>query len=319
MIRALRVTWPRLLLGFLVVVLGCGAEPAPRAPRQGWTPGLEQLFPAGADLMLKIDWKRAREAGAADQALGALRDAGISEAVLDAVEGCLPGADTLRVAVRLGPDGLNGDVMAVVTGGSKEGSPAKVPCGAKGWKLAGTTRHLDVFEPVTPSSDRGAGAMMLRSGEGAVAVVTPGQVDGLLRVLERGPDAERLEAAGEGVFVLEGRIREAMLPAAWRARAPTLAEAAKGILQERIAVQVRGDRIEVRAALVYVDGPTAEQAGEKLRAVRTALLESERAVFREVAKSMHATLQGDLLRLEMAIPRDLSTAESPREPDEPAP
>ena len=308
------VPWSVGLCAALLV--GCTAKPAPKAPQDGWTPGLEQLVPAGADLVARIDWKRAREADATEQVVVALRDAGVSAAVLDAVEGCLSDADMLRLAFRLGPDGLNGDVMAVVTGGAKPSSSTQVPCGAKGWKHVGTTRHLDVFEPTTPSSDRSAGAMMLRSREGAVAVVTPGQVDALLRVLRTGPDADRLEAVGQGVLVLEGRIREAMLPEPWTSRAPSLAGVAKGILQQRISVQVRGDRIELRARLTYADKPTAEQAGERLRDVRNALLESEREVFRAVAKSMHATLQGDLLRLEVAIPRSVASVETPQEPVE---
>ncbi|MFW5740623.1 MAG: hypothetical protein ACOC1F_09695 [Myxococcota bacterium] len=283
--------------------MACGGSAPPNAPEKGWTPGLEQLIPAGVDLVARIDWKRAREAGVNEPALEALRDAGVSAAVLDTLAGCLGKAEFVRIGIRLGPNGLDGDTMAVITGLPSAREPDDVPCGAQGWEHSGTRRELDVFEPDVPSTDRSSAAMMLRSRKGAVAVVTPGQVDGLLRVLRNGPDAGRLDPTGDGVVVIEARIQHAMLPMAWKARAPVLVEAAEGLLEERIRVQVRGDRIEIRAALTYADAARAEQAGEKLREVRTVLLDSGRDAYGQVAESMHASLQGDLLRLELAIPR----------------
>jgi hypothetical protein len=280
----------------------CAGTPPPKAPRERWTPGLEQLIPADLDLVAKINWAEARDAKVDDAVKQVLRDSELSGAVLDAIEGCLSEAETLRIAVRLGPNGLDGDVMAVVTGLPKAAKPGQVPCEAKGWKHTGTKRELEVFEPVTRSAARSAGALMLRSERGGVAVVTPGQVDALLRVLRDGPDGERLDPKGDGVLVLQAKINDTLLPDAWKAQAPALSDMAYGLREAQIRVQVTTG-IKVRAALTYVDDSASDKAGQKLHEVRDAILESDRPDFVSVAKSAHASVQGELLRLELTIPK----------------
>jgi len=297
-VKGLALTLCAIVLG----VTACAGNPPPKAPRERWTPGLEQLIPADVDLVAKIDWAGAREAKVEDAVKQVLRDSELSGAVLDAIEGCLDSAETLRIAVRLGPNGLDGDVMAVVTGLPTTSKRGQVPCGAKGWEHTGTKRALEVFEPVTRSSARSAGALMLRSERGGVAVVTPGQVDALLRVLRDGPDGERLDPKGDGVLVLEAKLNDTLLPASWKEQAPTLADMAYGLVSAKIRVQV-GETIKLRASLTYVDDGASNKAGEKLHEVRNAILESDRPTFVAVAKSAHASVQGELLRLELAIPR----------------
>jgi len=296
----------------LFATLGCVGSPAPKAPRERWTPGLEQLIPEDVDLVAKIDWAGARKATVDDAVKQVLRDAELPAAVLDAIEGCLADAEALRIAVRLGPNGFDGDVMAVVTGLPSGAKPGQVPCGAKGWKYTGTKRELQVFEPVTRSAARSAGALMLRSERGGVAVVTPGQVDALLRVLRDGPDGERLDPKGDGVLVLEAKLNDTLLPDAWKAQAPTLSDMAYGLMDAKIRVQVN-ESIKVRAALTYVDDSAADKAGKKLHEVRDAILESDRPVFVSVAKSAHASVQGELLRLELTIPRTSGEVAPPAE------
>lgn len=290
-----------MLMG--AVLFACASQPPRKAPQAVWTPTLEQLIPADVDIVARIDWRRARDAKVEPAVLQALRDSGLSGAIVDTVEGCLPEADTLRVAVRMGERGLDGDVMAVLTGVRAPRDRTSVPCEAKGWKLTGSRRNLTVFEPQVASADRSAAALMMRSDDGEVVVVTPGQVDALLRVLRDGPDVERLDPKGDVVLVIEARINDAMLPASWRAQAPTLVEVAQGL--ERGTVRVRvSDRIAVRALLVYVDEEAALAAGEKLRAVRAALEGAEKSEYRSVAESAHASVQAERLQVEFGIPWD---------------
>lgn len=284
----------------LLMLVGCAGSPKPARPLpKGWSPTLDQLIPADVDLVARVDWKRARAEGSFDVLKSTLRDSGLSEAVLDTIEGCAKQADTLHLALRLGPNGFDGDLMAVLTGVPRSG---RVPCGASGWNSKGKRRDLDVFEPIVPSSDRSAAALMLRSEGGEVTVVTPGQVDALLRLLRDGPDADCLEAAGPGVLVLEARVREAILPASWEQTAPELAKVARGLERAKVWVTIT-ETIGIRAELVYVDPPAAEAAGEKLRQVRDALAESDRPALRDVGESAHASLQGGMLRVELLIPR----------------
>ncbi len=291
-----------LVAAGIVACGGCGGAAPAKAPPSGWTPGLEQLIPEGVDLVARIDWKRAREAQVDGLTLDALRASGLSPEVGACVRGCLERAKQVRIAVRMGPKGLDGDVMVVVTGLAPAGKAEEIPCGAVGWEHTGDRGNLEVFEPRAPSSDRSAAALMIRSDRGAVAVVTPGQIDALLRVLRDGPDENRLEPGGDGFVALEGRVRDAQIPVRWKAEAPTLAASAQGLERFRLWVQVRGREIEVRAALIYLTEAAAAEAGEKLREVREALVGAGSPVYESVGKSMHASLQGDLLRVELRIP-----------------
>jgi hypothetical protein len=284
----------------LLLVGACSGSAKPAQPLpKGWSPSLDQLVPGDVDLVARIDWKQARNDGSLDVLRRALRESGLSQAVLDTIDGCAKQADTLRLALRLGPNGFDGDVMAVLTGVPRVGA---VPCGASHWKYTGKRRDLDVFEPLVPSSDRSAAALMLRSEGGEVVVVTPGQVDALLRLLRDGPDADRLEAAGPSVLVLDAKVREALLPVSWEQTSPELAKVVRGLQRAKVSVSIT-ETVGIRAELVYVDAQAAEAAGEKLRQVRDALVESDRSVLREVGESAHASLQGEVVRVELLIPR----------------
>ncbi len=286
----------------LLMLVGAGctgsAKPAHPVPK-GWTPTLDQLVPGDVDLVARIDWKQARTEGSLHVLKRGLRESGLSVAVLDTVDGCAKQADTLLLALRMGPNGFDGDLMAVLTGVPRAGP---VPCGASGWKYTGKRRDLDVFEPLVPSSDRSAAALMLRSEGGEVTVVTPGQVDALLRLLRDGPDADRLEATGPGVLVLEAKVHEALLPVSWEQTSPELVKVVRGLERAKAWVSIT-ETIGIRAELVYADGSAAAAAGEKLRRVRDALAESERPAVRDVGESAHASLQGGVVRVELLIPR----------------
>ena len=282
-----------------MVFWGCASTPPPKPLPAGWSPSLGQVVPGDVDLVARIDLSRARQDGVDGAVRKGLADSGLSSAVLSTLSGCLDTAARVRIALRFGPNGTDGDVLAVVAGVPKR---TDVPCNASGWKYAGTRRDLEVFEPEVPSSDRSAGALMMRSDRGEVLVATPGQVDSVLRVLRDGPDADRLDPKADDVVVLAANVHEELLPEAWKQKAPTFVQMARGLLRVEIRAGMHAERGgSVRAELVYGDARDAGRAGETLKRVRDALAGSDGPVLRKIGESSHATLQGEVLRVEFAL------------------
>ncbi len=260
------------------------------------------MIPGDVDLVGRINLSRARQDGVDAMVRKGLEDSGLSSAVLTTLAGCLDTAARLRLALRFGPNGTDGDLLAVVAGVSRR---TDVPCDASGWKYAGTRRDLEVFEPEVPSSDRSAGALMMRSDRGEVLVATPGQVDAVLRLLRDGPDADRLDPKADEVVVLAASVHEELLPEAWKQKAPTFVQMARGLLSVEVRAAMHAERGgSVRAELEYGDARDAARAGETLKRVRDALAGSEGPALRKMGESAHATLQGEVLRVQFSVEAD---------------
>ena len=279
-----------------------------------WRPALSQLMPADVDVVMRVDWARARHEHVDDPLLALLKAAGLSASVRETITGCLQRASSVRLGARLGPSGLDGDVVVVLSG---LGTSREVtPCGAKGWKRTGERGGLRVYEPTVPAVERTAAALILRSETGELALVTPGQIDALLRLLRDGPDEASLTAGGDGIVVVETRVNEVMLPERWRAQAPSMAAILRGLVRGTVRVSA-GEPLRVRAMLTYTDAEAAIAAGERVKAVREATQQSERAELRGAAESAHATLQDDVLQVVLEV-RTAHTNPAAEDPETPA-
>jgi hypothetical protein len=282
----------------IAVLIGCGCtqtSPPAELPK-AWTPNLEQLVPADVDLVIRLDAKRARQQGSLELWTQVLKDMGLSLDLLQAVEQCAP--RSLLFAFRLGEKGLDGDVIGVWTGVS---AVEPVPCGIKGWKRTGNQRDFDVFEPIETSTKRSSLALMLRSREGELMLVSLGQVDALLRLLKDGPDANRMTASGQGELVFEVRWHDELVPTSWEGKAPGLLRVTEGLSHGKISMQLV-ENIEISASLFYSDEQAASTAGERLREVKRALEQAGKKNLQSIGESAHASLRGVELRVELQVP-----------------
>ena len=298
-----------LLASYLALVLGCSKPPPPEPLPKAHSPALAQFIPGDADVVARISLTKARDAGMVDVIRGILVDIGLSPAILEAVSGCLATSDALHLALRLGPNGADGDLIAVVTGIPTEPG---VPCGAKGWAKEGQRQEFEVFLPKVPSAERSAGALMLRSTRGEVLVATPGQIDAILRLLRDGPDADRTVLKGDSAVVVASSAHESLLPESWKLLAPNVAEIAIGLTQLVVSLDFDENQgVGVRAELEYRDDRKAEEAGKLLHRVRDAMVAAGNPTIKRVGESAHATIRGSVIEVVFAV--------GPRGPSELAP
>ncbi len=294
-------------LAFVVALasVACSNGPA-RAPaqprRDAHTVALDTLLPGDEDLVVRADLARARSQSVFDDVMVWLRGAQLSDAMLDTARPCLEKASSATLAIRLGPSGLDGDALLRMS--MPDDDSGGVPCGAKGWKATGDSGGVSVFEPQAPEHHRSAPAMILRDQAGNVLVVTPGQIDSVLRLVRDGPDAETLEPPRDAMVGLAARVGDNALPQAWRDKSPMVATLARGLSTFVLRIDV-GDRVNVRATLVYADGKAAADASQTLRRVHDALVRSDRGAYQAAAEAAHAQREGETIRVDMTLPRGL--------------
>jgi hypothetical protein len=303
-LRAAACARAALVACLIASAQACGGSDAVRAeptPADRWRPALRHLLPRDLDLLVRLDWAKVRHEQLETRVLSWLDAAGLSQQVRVALEGCLSRADTLLLGGRLGPRGLDGDLVAVFEGGGGSLGGA-IPCGVRGWRRGDPHGVFEVFEPREPVSSRGSPALLIRSTEQAVLLATPGQIDALLRVLREGPDADRLEPSEDALASVDARMRHDVLPQFWREQSPNLASLFDGTVRLRGAVHV-GEQVQCKLSVSYANAERAEAAGNLLREIRAALLASDREAIRQAAKDAHATLQGEVLVVTLSIPR----------------
>ena len=250
---------------------------------------LDALTLPDAELVARVEIATLRERGLIEPALVALRFAGMSSAVLEAIAPCMMSASTLHLGVRLGSDGFEGDTVVRVVMGEVRGEG--LPCCAQGWRSTGAAAGLETFEPRVAEHERSVPALVLRDARGQLLLTTPGPIDGLLRELREGPEPTRLQAPLEGAAGLALRVEEKRLPRAWRDGAPTIAAMTRGLRELTLQVDATA-RVMVRAKLVYGSVEAASKAVGTLKALRAAMAVSERRELQEAAKGAHAERRG---------------------------
>lgn len=331
--RIARGLW--LSLGIVAIVsvglFGCAGQKREQKPLpKGWAPLFSQLFADDLDMLLQADLVQLRARGWIDVGIQGWQEAGMSQGVLETIEGCLTLAKEVFVGIRVSDEGFRGDTMVVLTG-LEPGQFGEIPCNAKGFKRTGKLENTDaysVFEPVVSSTERTSAALMMQSERGEVLVVTPGRVDALLRVLRYGLDAHRMtaqvrvtplqrqhvqlsgtkrsnyisEATGQApaVAVLQSRMRRADVPDKWVKSTPWIARMMTG--QRGFTLQAHvGDGVKVTGSLQYETEREAREAGLFLRDLREALVTEQDTRVVAIGRSAHAQLQGDELHVEFVL------------------
>ncbi len=292
-------------VGFLpATLLICTCSNAP--PRSTTPPrrdahvvDIASLLPADVDVVARVDLQRARTLGVVDDVLAWLRGARLSDQMLEMIGPCLGRSSVVTIAARLGPGGLDGDVL--VRFRMHVQASADAPCAANGWKHTGDAGGAAVYEPTDAERRRNAPAMMLADRQGEVIVVTPGQIDSVLRLVRDGPDVDPPVPPADGLVGLAARVDESRLPATWRDKAPTLTAIAAGLSTLTLRVDL-GEHTTAHATLVYADARAADAASATLKRVHEALIASDKEALKRAALGAHAEKTNDTIRLDLTIP-----------------
>lgn len=278
---------------------------ADRSVREAPYAGPHQLFPADVDVVARVDWTAAGAAGARDTILAFAKGAGATDELFRAIERCLDTAQVVWIGLRLGGERVGGDIVMALSG-YKSDPPGGIgaPCGAAEWQAAGeTTRGARLYRSERSGAMRGAPVLMVETGAGALVVVSAALVDPVQRILRDGVDRERLEPEGDGLVSLEARLSGRAISGSLLGKAPAFAEMAGGLEHARVAVDVVGDRITAKAILSYETDERASVAGSALVRLRSAMLGSDRARYQQAARSAHADVMDNLLRVRFEVPR----------------
>lgn len=293
------------MVGFLpAALLICACSSAPPRPatlprRDAHVVDIASLLPADVDVVVRIDLQRARSLDVVDDVLAWLRGAQLSESMIETIGPCLDRASAVTIAARLGPGGLDGDVL--VRFRMPGDASSDVACGPRGWEHTGDAGGAAVYEPAHPERRRNAPAMMLADRQGEVIVVTPGQIDSVLRLVRDGPDVDPPVPPADGLVGLVARVDESRLPATWREKAPTLTAIASGLSTLTLRVDL-GERSSARATLVYANAKAADAASANLKRVHDALVVSDKEALKRAALGAHAERTDDTIRVDLTIP-----------------
>lgn len=260
----------RWLLAMLLAV-GCSGGPAaaPRMIPQPIEPA--QLVPASMNIVARVDWDRADKARVREDVLAWMRTAQVSEHVLDSLQGCLPRAKELTVALRSSRSGFEGDVIVITRLRDQPSPPrpADVPCAAPGWRFSREARGMLLFEREAVRSERPEPALLVASTD-QVAVVSQALVDSVVRILREGPDADRIDPLATSTIAVDARLTEGSLPDGLRGRSPVIADLARGLEHVRVQVDA-ADAVHVRSVLSYAASEDAKAAGAILSRLRAGL------------------------------------------------
>jgi hypothetical protein len=287
-------------------------------PDRSWTRP-EHLLPTEVNLVARVDWKRATALGAREHVFAYARALGFDQRLLDPLQGCLAEGETVWIGMRITREGFVGDALVIVQGPLDK---AEIPCGAKGWRDAGNARETGLFEPAAPQTERRAPGLLARDPTGLVLTASTGQMDAVLRILRSGPDQDRLDPSSEPLVAVEARLGPDAIPDGLRGKSPPLADLARGLDHARLNVDIAPgsgaaapSTVKVRVALTYDDAPRAKGAGELLAKLRAGLLNDTKPDWQAAAKSAHASVLDNVVKLSFEVPKD----PSPPNPQSPIP
>ena len=276
-------------------------------------------MPEDLDVLFVVDLEQIRQHRQLAQLSRWWRRLGLSASVWEALHACLSKADKLFAGVRLSQTGFDGDLIVVLSGleskpdserltSGDNKSRGNAVCYADGWNRGEPLENADAYVVYEPKETkrtaamRDAAVLALASDAGQVVVVTPGQVDSLLRTLKYGPDDERLDTEPKGMVVVRSRLKAEQLPESWTTRAPWLHRLMPGMQAAELEIATPGVRgSTLRVTLTYEESAGARAAGEYLRDIRNDLLGSANAQVARIAELAHASLQGPHLRLEIQL------------------
>jgi len=300
------VTPARLVaLALVPLVVACGASSsATRSANLAIDPlAPSDLLPNDLDFVVRIDVRRLRNEPVFDDALNRLANAsgsGMMKWVLPVLEP----SRAVFVGGRLMEDGFHGDgVVAIETSGVGGSEPLGVDPSFR--HIAGTPKHVEIFERTTDLRDEAALEVVLAGG--GIVLATAAEADAVLRVARSGPDADRLDPPARGLASFAGRVRPTA-PAIMSARAASttpergaafLREIGRGLARYTGSIE-GGDALHIEAELFYTSADVAAEAAASIRSLVGRLGQSPGAL-QSLADSMKLGRDSEVVRLHATV------------------
>jgi hypothetical protein len=286
-------------LALAVALLSCAAPAqvaGPAAPEPARAQP-QHLVSSELNVVARIDWQGAPIA-VRGPILDYARAVGFGERLLRLMDGCLQHAKELWLGARVTRQGLQGDALAIAAGGGRHPQA----CGATGWHQVKRVGDTTLWQPAATDADRHAPALLGQHAGGFVFAATQGQVDPTLRILRDGPDDASLEPADGALVSLEAKLGPDVIPEELEAKVPIAWRLAQGLEHLRLLVDV-GTAVRVRVTLTYGEADEAKRAGELLTVFREAMLHDDKPSWQAAARSAHASVVEEQLKLSFELER----------------
>jgi hypothetical protein len=300
------VTPVRLVaLALVPLVVACGASSSATQPAKYAVDPLapSELLPNDLDFVVRIDVRRLRNEPAFDEALGRLANAsgsGMLKWVLPALEQ----SRALFVGGRLMGDGFHGDGVVAIETSAGGSEPLGVDPSFR--HVAGTPKHVEIFERTTDLRDEAAIEVVLAGG--GIVLATAAEADAVLRVARSGPDADRLDPPAHGLASFAGRLRPTapvIMPAPAALTGPErgaafLREIGRGLTRYAGSIE-GGDALHIEAELFYTSADHAAEAATSVRSLVSRLGQSP-GVLQSLADSVKLGRDSEVVRLRATVP-----------------
>ena len=285
------------LLGVLVASLGCRSETAKPAhnARKKLRMDAVELFPADLDVVLRVDLARMRAAlgPATDNLSGRVRSElnADDELVARAIERARVAWLGMRIA-----DLDKGDRVLVVEGDVEDLRPDP-----------GVFQLVDppLGEGVTTFERRGpiardATARIHLLGARTIAFVSGVEVDGVERILLRGPDPGRRDPPADGLVSADLRGRR--LPVELERRFPSIGAIIRGVKRARASVTMVDDGLRAEVEIATA----SENASTKLEGFLSALREGgQSSRYAELFDGMRVERLERAVQVKWVVPLEL--------------
>jgi hypothetical protein len=291
-----------LLLG-IAVALSCGGSSRPPAPPSRAVEWKEpaELLPEDLDFVVRVDYRRLRASPLYEVLRRGIASAGLA-AKGEALRALIDGGTAVYFGGRILSDGFMGDgVLAVDTADTSASGAALLSAPIRTRRAADPS--VAIFEAAGPTERSSPALVVVLAGRGVV-VATAAEADAVLRVLDAGSDANRLDPPARGLLSFAGAPRESAAGELGGAQRRHLRRILDGLVRFSGSMDF-AEGISAEADLVYVSEERARAAAEAAHALLdlTALLGG---AFRPLRESTRIAASGEGVQLRTTVPLELA-------------
>jgi hypothetical protein len=273
-----------------------GAQPAP--PRPPEPSSALELMPRDLDFVVRLDAVLLAQTALASAALSELADHAAPAMVRDALD-TFGNARAIAFGGRWMPDGLHGDGVVAIERGEDANSEA-LPAPGRLFRERPVRAGGRMFERIGPARrDEAVLEVMIKSG---LVLATDAEADAVLRVLENGPDRDRLEPPARGLISFALRVPEGSRPSL-----PLLRDLMPGLLRvdgTLVLLAAPASGLLLDADFAYRSATEANAAARACAEIAEALARAPSVDQRwhAAAESARAVQVGSGLRLTFQLP-----------------
>ncbi|HMJ54841.1 MAG TPA: hypothetical protein VK540_22325 [Polyangiaceae bacterium] len=291
-------------LWMVSLLAACRAAPAASQPRfePARVTSPADLFPDDLDFVVRIDAARVRQNPALAGVVRDLAKTSRSE-LLESIKAAFGDASAVWVGTRWMTDGFHGDgVLAIETSPGGDTAGLRDAAGVGGVatpfrRVAVKLPEVDVFE--RHASARGEAVLQVVMRGRGVVLATAAEADAVLRVMNAGPDAGRLDPPARGLVSCAGRLR-AGAPLGDAATSALLRGLTEGLVGYAAALE-EGEAIQVEASLAYASVSDAARAAKRVKETAERFVAGG-GTLGTLADSVKLTEVGSSVRIRAAVP-----------------